>query len=88
VSVTVIRDQPLLRTLRHVPREQLLQVLATIDTVIADAPNLPAADDRVVAETLPALRYARAVPATAWSVVYSWSIASQLLILRTVNRLP
>ncbi len=85
MSVTVIHDQPLLRTLRHVPKELLPRVLATIDTIIADAPNLPGERDEVVAQTLPALRYARAVPTTPWFVVYSWSITSERLILRTVN---
>ncbi len=85
MSVTVIHDQPLLRTLRNVPRELLPRVLAAIETIIADAPNLPGERDEVLAQTLPALRYARAVPATPWAVVYSWSITSQRLILRTVN---
>jgi len=87
VSITVLHDQPLMRTLRHVPPGLLPRVRATIDAIIADAPNLPAIDDDAVPETLPALRYARAVPKTAWSVVCSWSIESQTLILRTVNRL-
>ena len=85
MSVTVIHDQPLLRTLRHVPTELLPRVLATIDTIIAAAPNLPGERDEVVAQTRPALRYARAVPATPWFVVYSWSITSERLILRSVN---
>ena len=69
MSVTVIHDQPLLRTLRNVPRELLPRVLAAIETIIADAPNLPGERDEVLAQTLPALRYARAVPATPWAPI-------------------
>jgi hypothetical protein len=85
VNLTVLYDLTYWRSLRHVPGTDLPTVLATRDLIIADAPNLPALTDTIVEEALPALYHARYVLRTPWVVEYSWSIATQVLILRAVR---
>jgi hypothetical protein len=84
----ISRDLPFMRTLRHVPRELLVAALNTAATVEADFPNLPAHDDVEVILPPHGRRWARRVGASSWWVLYTWSITTQTLILRTVNELP
>ncbi|MFO0608827.1 MAG: hypothetical protein U0324_37015 [Polyangiales bacterium] len=85
MSVTVLYDVAWPGTLRHVPRPDLPAVLAIRDRIVADAPNLPALTDAVVEDALPALYHARYVLHTPWVVEYSWSVVTQVLVLRAVR---
>jgi hypothetical protein len=81
----ILRDKPLFRTLRNIPTGLLPAAFETIEAIEKDWPNLPGAKD--VEHPLPpaVTRWRRRIAASSWWVVYSWSPASQTLILRTVN---
>lgn len=79
------RDLTFMRTLHRVPRGLVGEVLRTAASVEADFPNLPAHDDVEILLPPHARRWGRRVGASTWWVLYTWSIATQTLILRTVN---
>lgn len=69
-------------------RELRLDVENTARGIEADFPNLPAHDGVEVILPPHGRRWARRVGASPWWVLYTWSITTQTLILRTVNDLP
>lgn len=82
------RDRTFMRTMHHVPRGLVGEVMRTVEGIEADFPNLPAHDDVEVLLAPHGRRWARRVGASAWWVFYTWNIATQTLILRTVNERP
>ncbi|MEZ4405171.1 MAG: hypothetical protein R3A52_01590 [Polyangiales bacterium] len=83
----IVRDKPLFRTLARLPRPLLAAALQTIEAIERDYPNLPGPNDVTFLAPPAAPRWRRRVGASPWWVVYTFSAASQTLILRTVNDL-
>ncbi len=84
----IVRDAPFYRTFHAVPQGLRRLVEVTAEGIEADFPNLPAHEDVEVLLPPHGRRWARRVGSSTWWILYSWSITSQTLILRTVNELP
>ena len=82
------RDRTFMRTMHRVPRGLVGEALRTAEHIETDFPNLPAHDDVEILLPPHGRRWARRVGASTWWVLYTWSIATQTLIVRTVNELP
>lgn len=81
----ILRDATLFRTLHHVPAGSRARVLATIEAIEQEWPNLPGTTDTEYVAPPGGARWRRRVAGTAWWVLYTYVPESQTLILRTVN---